>query len=78
MEDAAQSADLPSRHPLLRTIGEEGTEREGDDDGDSDPGPDAGEEVAPLGLDEVGDEDYHDEAGLQPLAQPDQVVPQGK
>ena len=45
-------------------------------DGERDPGPDPRQEVAPVGLDQVGDEDAHDEGRLQPLAQPDQVVRQ--
>ena len=35
-----------------------------------------GEQLAPVGLDQVGDQDDHDQAGLQPLAQADQVVRQ--
>ncbi len=46
--------------------------------GDRDPDPDPGEQVAAVGLDQVGDQDDDDQARLEPLAQPDQVVPQGE
>ena len=62
----------------LRSEGEQGAEGEGEHDGRGDAAPDAGEQVAAFGLDEVGDQDDDDEAGLEPLAQPDQVVAERK
>ena len=61
-----------------RPEGEQRAEGQRDDHGDGDAGPDAGDQVAAVGLDQVGDQDDHDQAGLEPLAQADQVVPQGE
>jgi hypothetical protein len=59
-----------------RAEGEQRTERQRDADRDGHATPDAGEQLAAVGLDEVGHEDHHDEGGLEPLAEPDQVVRQ--
>ena len=40
----------------------------------ADPRPDPGQQVAAIGLDEVGDEDGDDQRRLEALAQADQVV----
>ena len=49
--------------------GQGGTEGEGDDHGDADAEPDRGQQVAAVGLDQVGDEDADDERGFETLAQ---------
>jgi hypothetical protein len=51
-------------------------ERQGDADGHPDPRPDTGEQRPPVGLHEVGHEDDDDQAGLEALAQADEVVRQ--
>ena len=43
-------------------------------DGQPDAHPDRGQQVAPVGLDQVGDQDADDERRLEALAQPDQEV----
>ena len=54
--------------------GERRAEGQADRDRQRDAGPDPREQVSPVGLDEVGDEDAHDERSLEPLTQTDQVV----
>ena len=57
-----------------RAVGQRRPEGEADRDRDRDPGPDPGQQVGALGLHQVGHQDAHDERGLEPLAEPDQVV----
>ena len=47
-------------------------ERDGDRDADAEPDP--REQVAAVGLDQVGDQDADDQGRLEPFAQADQVV----
>ena len=49
-------------------------EGEGQRDGRAHAEPDAPQELTPVGLDQVRDEDADHEGRLQPLAQPDQIV----
>ena len=54
--------------------GEQRAEPDGDDDGDGDAQPDARQQLAAIGLDQVGHEDADDQRGLEAFTQSDQEV----
>jgi hypothetical protein len=74
--DGERPADglLRLERQTLRPEREGRAEGERDCDREADARPDRGEEVAPVSLDDVGDEDADDERGLEAFAQTDEEV----
>ena len=75
-DDGERAADrfLRLERQPSRTEGQDGPERQGGERGDRDTRPDLGQEIAPAGLHEVGDEDADHEGGLEPFTQADEEV----
>ena len=75
-DDRQQAADqlLGLEGQALRTEGQREAEAERDADRDADADPDPGQQVAAVGLDQIGDQDADDERRLEALAQADQEV----
>ena len=68
--DASCASKVRPRGPNVSSA----PKRERDGDRERHAGPDPGEQVATVGLDQVGDEDADDQGCLEAFAQPDQVV----
>jgi hypothetical protein len=75
-DDAREAADhlLALEGQLAGAEGQGRTEQDRERHGHADPGPDVLQSPGALGLDEEGDEDDHDQRGLQAFAQPDEGI----